>query len=94
MTRTLNLELFPSDRVQDILVNYGKFLACYIINNFDKKLFLNYTVKPLLVTNPDLSAVPFLSVLASAEPSELAVSLPDTKGTVAFNTEITDERNC
>ena len=45
-------------------------------------------------SHPDFSTLPFLSVLVSVDPSELAAPLLDTKGTVACNAEVTDDRNC
>ena len=45
-------------------------------------------------SHPDFSTLPFLSVLVSVDPSELATPLLDTKGTVACNAEVTDDRNC
>lgn len=59
-----------------------------------KDLYKTLCLIMRFVTHPDFSTLPFLSVLASVDPSELAAPLLDTKGTVACNAEVTDDKNC
>ena len=46
------------------------------------------------ITHPDFSVMLFLSAFPSADASVPVAPVLDTKGTVAFSADVTDDRNC